>query len=250
MPQHVRDAVLEAIQRQGQSGAGSAWMALGGRLLVGAAAAAAAILAIVVAPPLLDRAGDGSGSGPNASPAFVWDAVLNFRESPIQLNPSPDGYGHPAVWSYLRGPAGSHDPSTFVRLPEFDPAARDAWFDRGYAGLAIGWVIGHDVLTVEPWGNGPTDAQTAIVAWRSPVDAAIDISGRVEVDATCGDGVDVWLDVNGRSLETFHLARGTRALSVRSRVTVGETVGVGVSPGSAGNDNCDATFLSLRITSP
>ncbi len=247
MPQAVRDAVLEEIARHRQAGPANEWARRLGHVSLVAGAAAAVIVAIVAGPALLDRF-RGSGSGATASPAFVWDAVLNFREFPKQLNPNPDAYGNPAVWSYLHAPGGAHDPARYVRFTEFDGANRDAWFDRRYEGLAVGWPLGSQSLTLQPWGTGPNDTRAAIVAWRSPFDAAISVAGRVEVDGVCGDGIGFWMDKGGNAIERFTLSRGTRDLAFTLNVVRGDALYFGVDPGSSGDSSCDTTYLRVTIT--
>jgi hypothetical protein len=252
LPEHVARAVAEEVPRRQQMSPGFAWLGQARRFALAAGIAAVVLLSIVAGPSLLGRFPLGPGASATAPSTalppstMTWDAVLNFRGSPQQLNPSPDVYGHPNVWSYLEVAAGTHDPTAAARLREFDPAPRDAWVDSRYPGLAIGTPIG-DALTIETFGAGPTNRRAAVVAWRSPVEATVSIVGRVEVDASCGDGVSVWIDLGADSLEAFDLARGQRQLDLRVDVNVGDTLYVGVEPGTNGDAACDTTWLMLTI---
>jgi hypothetical protein len=87
-----------------------------------------------------------------------------------------------------------------------------------------------------------------IVAWRDPFGGPITVSGLVEVDAACGDGIDVSVDQGGRTIEQFSLSSGTRPIDLVIVMRRGETLYVRVEPGSSGNADCDTTWLTLTIT--
>ena len=248
MPQAVRDSVFREIPRHRQVGPVSEWTGRLGRLTLAGAAATAVVLVIVAGPALIDRFGRGSGAGPTASPAFEWDAVLNFREFPKQLNPSRDAYGNPAVWGYFHAASDTQDPARYLRFTEFDGTQRDAWVDSRYDGLAVGWPLGSDSLTLQPWGAGPKQGQAAIVAWRAPFDAAVSVTGHVEVDGMCGDGIVFWIRLGSESIERFTLPRGARDVALKLNVVRGETLYFGVDAGSNGDSSCDTTYLRLTIT--
>ena len=247
MPEHVVAAVLDEVQRQGQAGPRSAAWGRVRRLSL-AVGTAAAVIAVVVAGPTLIGRLRGVGSAPSPSPRYTWDATLNFREYPIQMNPSMDGYGNQTVWTYLHAPAGTHDPSRYVRFTEFDSGPRDAWVDPAMPSLAVGWPRSTEALVLHPSAAGPQGAEAAVVAWRSPVAVAITVTGSVEVDASCGDGITFWLDKESETLESFALPTGRHALSLNLATAAGETLYFGVEAGSAANDACDATNLRLTIT--
>jgi hypothetical protein len=244
MPDYLRASVLEDIPRRGQVGPG--WPRVGAmaRLSLAAGVLAATVFVVVRAPALLDPAGPGAGDRASATPDFVWDAVLNFRDR----NPSMDVYGNPSVWSYLHAPGGVHDPTQYLRLTEFDQGAGEAWIDPAHEGLAIGVVPGANGLTVEPWGRSATEIEAAIVAWRDPFGGPITVSGLVEVDAACGDGIDVAIDQGDRTIEQFSLPSESRAIDLAIDMRRGETLYVRVEPGTSGNGDCDTTWLTLTIT--
>jgi len=248
MPDDLRRAILEEFPGHGQAGPGSPWLRRISRLSLVAAVVAAVIVAVVNTPLIFDRIGIGPGSRPSPSPAFTWDAVLGFREYPIQSNPSMDAYGNQSVWSYLHAAGGVHDPTRYVPFTEFDGGARDAWVDAAHDGLAVGFVLGDDALTLQPWGRGPTQTEAAIVAWRDPFGGPVEASGVIEVDAACGDGIDVSIDQGGRTLEQFSLPNGTQAYDLALEMGRGETLYVRVEPGSSGSADCDRTWLTLTLT--
>jgi hypothetical protein len=248
MPPDLRRSILEEFPGHGQAGPRPPWLGRIGRLSFAAGVLAAVIVAVVNAPLIFDRTGLGPGGRPSNSPAFVWDAVLGFREFPIQSNPSMDAYGNQSVWSYLHAAGGVHDPTRYVRFTEFDGGARDAWVDAAHDGLAVGFVLGDDALTLQPWGRGPTETEAAIVAWRDPVGGPVAVSGVIEVDAACGDGIDVSIDQGGRPIEEFSLPNGTRAFDLAPEMSRGETLYVRVEPGSSGSADCDTTWLTLTVT--
>jgi hypothetical protein len=265
IPIEVVDAVVAQVPRERQIGPLGEWRRRFGRLVVSAAAAAALIATVVFGPGLVGQSVSGpagaSSKAPSVTPSvpptdapaasasttLEWDGVLGFREYPSQTNPAMDSYGHPSVWYYLHGPAGSRDPVAYVPFEEFD-AVRDGWIDRDRPGLFVGFTLGDDELTLVPSVDAAAgDHEAAIVAWRSPIDVAVEASGRVEVDGVCGDGVVFWIDQGINEIETVSLANGAHEFSFVADVRSGETIFFGVESGPAGDAKCDTTWLRVVI---
>jgi hypothetical protein len=174
-----------------------------------------------------------------------WDAMLQFRENPIQLNPAPDAYGHAVVFSYLRSSGPAHDPAEYVPLPEFEAEAIQSWYDPEFGNLLVGWAPGDDMLTMHPYGGG-SDIRAAIVAWRSPVKASLSVTGSLEVDATCGDGIVFSIEHGTRVFETFPLPSGSRTFEHDVEVFyAGEVLYFIVEPGA--DSRCDTTRFNVTI---
>ena len=255
MPQALLETVLDAAPRRTQERSRGAsrfgWLT---RPLASAALAAGLILvAITIAPNVihqLQAALPGATGTPSHEP-MRWDAMLQFRAYPEQLNPAPDGYGHFMVFTYLRSSGPDHDPAQYVPLPEFEPPASERqglqrWYDPAFEGLFVGWAPADDgLLTMHPYGGG-ADGRAAIVAWRNPIDASLTLSGRVEVDGTCGDGIIFSIEHGTRVFETFALPKGSRTFELQVETfQAGEVLYFIVDPGA--NSLCDTTRFNVII---
>jgi hypothetical protein len=245
--QPMADMLAESIAavpaRHGQAGARTrpAWLS---RALLASALTATAVVVAIVGPAVVDRTRSLLGGPPAGQPTFSWDAMINFREAPNQLNPSPDAYGNPNVWSYLRSRNATHDPDEYVPLADFEPAGENNWSDAAYTNLFVGWARGDDRLTLHPWG-GLDDVRAVIVAWRSPIDGEVSVRGDVEADATCGDGTILSIDQGATTLATLSVGSAVQSFAVTAEVRAGESLYFRVDPGS--NSNCDTTWLRVVI---
>jgi hypothetical protein len=242
MPDRLAESIADVPARHGQvSGrARPIWMR---RVAFASALAATVVVLAIVSPIIVQRTQTFFGSA-SSPPTFTWDAVLNFREAPNQLNPSPDSYGNPAVWSYLRSQSTAHDPSEYIPFADFEPSGEKNWYDADYVNLFVGLAPGDDRLTLHPWG-GSDDVRASIVAWRSPVDGAVTMRGDVQGDRSCGDGTILSIDQASTTLESIDVHRGVAAFEVRADVTEGDTLYFRVDPGNS--SNCDSTWLRLQI---
>lgn len=249
MPQPLLEAVLDGVSRRPQDRPrtiGLGWLSRGLAAVV--VAAAVILVGVFVAPRVLPQLQgvwrSATGTGPTEP--MHWDAMLQFREYPIHLNPAPDGYGHAVVFTYLRSSGPAHDPAQYVPLPEFEAEGLQNWYDPEFEGLYVGWAPADDgMLTMHPYGGG-VDSRAAIVAWRNPVEASLRVSGRVEVDATCGDGIIFSIEHGSDVLETFALPNGSRTfeLSVNQH-HAGEVLYFIVEPGA--DSGCDTTRFNVTI---
>ena len=249
MPQPLLETVLDGVSRRTQERRRTAgrfgwWLT---RPLATVAVAAGLILVtIIIAPkviPQLQAVWRGATGTPSSEPMH-WDAMMQFREYPNQLNPAPDGYGHTMVFTYLRSSGPAHDPAQYVPLPEFE--RQGLWYDPEFDGLFVGWAPADDgLLTMHPYGGG-ADGRAAIVAWRNPVDASLTLSGRVDVDGTCGDGIIFSIEHGTRVFETFTLPKGSRTFEhVVETFQAGEVLYFIVDPGA--NSQCDTTRFNVII---
>jgi hypothetical protein len=250
MPQPLLEDVLDGVSRRSQERPGATvrfrWLT---RPVASIAVVAVLILAGVIIAPSALRQLQGMWPGATGSPSgesMHWDAMLQFREYPQQLNPAPDGYGHFMVFTYLRSSGPTHDPAQYVPLPEFERQGLQRWYDPAFDGLFVGWAPADDgLLTMHPYGGG-VEGRAAIVAWRNPVDASFRLSGRVEVDGTCGDGIIFSIEHGSRVFETFALPRGSRTFEhVVETFQAGEVLYFIVDPGA--NSECDTTRFNVTI---
>jgi hypothetical protein len=250
MPQPLLEAVLDSVSRRSQERPGTTgrFRRLTRPLATAAVAAGLIVMAIMIVPkviPQLQAVWRGV-TGTASSEPMHWDAMLQFREYPEQLNPAPDGYGHTMVFTYLRSSGLPHDPAQYVPLPEFEPQDLQRWYDPAFDGLFVGWAPADDgLLTMHPYGGG-VDGRAAIVAWRNPVDASFTLSGRVEVDGTCGDGIIFSIEHGTDVFEAFALRNGSRTFQHDVETFQdGEVLYFIVEPGA--NSRCDTTRFNVTI---
>jgi hypothetical protein len=248
MPQHVLEAALEGIARRGQVRPRSGWiprLAVRDSVALGVVAAAAIIVTVFVGPNLLPQLQGWLTELGAGGARMQWDAGLQFRE----LNPAPDAYGHRIVFSYLRSDGVGHDPQTYVPLGAYEERPEGSyWYDPAFGdpstdGLSVGSEWG--AMTLRPGGGG-RDAYAAIVAWRAPVTAPIGIHGRVEVDASCGDGITFTIERDSEVVHVIGLSKGAGPFEVLlERVNSGEVLYFIVDPGD--DSRCDTTRLDLTL---
>lgn len=250
MPQPLLETILDGVSRRSQDGARTTvrFGRLLGPLTTVAVVAGVIMVAIIVAPnviPQLQAVWRGA-TGAASSEPMRWDAMRQFREYPEQLNPAPDGYGHTTVFTYLRSSSPAHDPAQYVLLPQFELQGLQRWYDPAFEGLYVGWAPADDgMLTMHPYGGG-ADGRAAIVAWRSPVDASLRLSGRAEVDGSCGDGIIFSIEHGMRVVETFALPQGSRTFEHDvETLQAGEVLYFIVEPGA--NSQCDTTRFNVII---
>jgi hypothetical protein len=223
------------------------------------AAMIAGFVALGVALVSEDRNGSGvpSADGPGSQLAVkVWDFTNDFARPGGSLrNPGRDRYDNAGVWRYLAGDISrARDPSSFELLGSRRTAllgARgfDAWIgaDGPAAGVSFP-IVG--VRGASPQGFAhPSDTRAAIVAWTSPIQGRVRISGSVsDGDPRGGDGVRWVLRKGRRTLAAGKLLNGAaRApFGVRSiEVNAGEMLYLKISPRRS--SSYDSTMFSLRI---
>jgi hypothetical protein len=247
MPADVLETVLGRFPAHPQvapAGRRSGWLA---RMTLAATVGVVAVLAVFGAPVVVDQVGALLSSRPadgGPETTMRWDAMRQFSAAPDERNPAPDGYGHPLVFSYLYDGGFVHDPSHYVLLRIFESGTVQRWHEPAIDGLYVGWSEGIGRLELQPSGGG-AEGHAAIVAWRSPVDAAVLLSGEVEVDASCGDGIRFSIDRGAQTIETFGLPIGVRTFTQTLEVSTGDTIYLIVEPGSS--SRCDTTWLSATF---
>ena len=251
MPEPVMNSIVEEAKRHSQLGPRRglglnrpAW-----RAALTLATAGLAVLLVLIAPPLVNLVatlvGGPSNVGQPAEGAMHWDAMLQFREYPNQLNPAPDGYGHQTVFTYLYASGPTHDPTQYVPLSQFETSDRiERWYDPE-VDVHVGRAPGPDGLELHPGGGG-ADSHAAIIAWRNPVEASLIVAGSVEVDASCGDGIVFSIEHGSDTVEGFELAGGSRSFRFEAEAFhSGDVLHFIVDPGT--DNRCDTTLLNLTI---
>jgi hypothetical protein len=242
----VLDTALARIRTVPQARAAhGAWM---DRAVLAVALAGVLVLAVLAGPPAVDRLAGLTGgprqTGASSQPGMLWSGALQFRAAPNQQNPVGDGYGNDDVFSYLRNGGSVDDPVGYLVLPDFASDGIDRWYDPNVPGLYLGLGPGPNRLELRPSGGGDT-SHAAILAWRSPVDASVTVTGSIEVDAACGDGILFSIHQGVTTIEQRALANGTVQFTDDVVVRTGETLYVLVAPGA--NDQCDTSWLTVDI---
>jgi hypothetical protein len=259
MPQHVLESSLEAVSRSSQVGGrqrfGFGWF--NQRFLAIGATATVVILLVLGGSTILANLTGFFGPGPGTGPtppagAQVWDPAVDFLEPPNQQNPSPDRYGNPDVWGYLRSWDGQYAADQYVALPNFDAELRQ-WYERDLVNLAVSRGPGPNEVSLHGWSDGtPANNRGAILAWHSPISGSVTLSGSVETETSCSevaDGVFLSIERDDETLEAFHLALGqARSFSFQATVELGQTIYFVNDPGE--DARCDTALLVVAIWKP
>lgn len=248
MPHDVLESVLEAVPRTAQSGRPGpfARWRFDGRSFAVVTATAVVVVAVLVGPLAIDRARSLWMAIGGGGETRVWDPVTDFRRAPNQRNPSPDRYGKPDVWSYLRSRTSAHEPTAYSLLPSF---SNYTWNELDLVNLFVGVDAKHGSIHLHPWGGGP-DRRNAILGWTSPVTGRISIDGAVgRAQPACSvstGNIFFSIDHGSTSLKTISLLLGQSAeFNLTTTVATGESLYFIVDAG--GDANCDLTYLRLKI---
>jgi hypothetical protein len=195
--------------------------------------------------------------GPSSrAAARVWEFADDFARRDGSLrNPGRDRYGNTGVWRYMAGPsARAREPSSFEllgsrRVGLLGARGFDAWIgpDGDDGGVSFP-IVGVRGRAPEGFAH-PSERRSAIVAWTSPIQGRVRISGAVgDGDPRGGDGVG-WVFRKGRrTLAAGTLRNGAaRAPFGVSSVAVdaGEMLYLKIAPRRS--SGYDSTMFSLRI---
>jgi hypothetical protein len=182
-----------------------------------------------------------------------WDPAADWRDAPNHVNPSPDAYGNPDVWSYLASPGLVHDASQYTPMTDY-LASGEAWTIPGYVNLLVSHA-GPFVVMHSYGGRVVGSGRMSILAWTSPVNGVIKIAGTVSLPdtaicdpASLGDpGGIIWTFENrAGAIRTIEVPAGGSALVDESvLVTKGETLYFVHEPGW--DSHCDSALVSLAI---
>ena len=185
----------------------------------------------------------------------VWNPAQDFQVFPNQINPSPDGYGNPAVWSYLRSDGPYHDPSHYQPFTHYTVVAPNVeLWDTGVPGLPfeVGIERSLHLMILHPHQACFHSCNLySIIGWTSPINGVVDVVGDLSLPplSACdvGSGINWSVDKGATSLVSGQAAAGdTGAFSLTTRVWRGETL---YFVDDAGSDTfCDQTLLNLNIT--
>jgi hypothetical protein len=214
-----------------------------------------------------------------ASAEQSWNVTTeNFTAANRSLNPVPDKYGHPAVWSLMYGEAGA--PGTDALLPRFFSATsiarvcgQEGFYQRGrytqvYEVPAVFINDGPTVVEGQsrcaPFATFPTQtlfmgpeqsfrgSNDAVARWTAPVSAMITVSGSVHPVDSHITGITWELDQGVTSI-VGPVEMTEDSVSSFGPVTIpvmiGESLDLEIGRGSARGGN-DSTAVAWTITAP
>jgi hypothetical protein len=226
---------------------------------------AAATVALTAWPGAASASGSTRDNIGNATQR--WKLASDFRIAPDESNPNPDSYGNPRVWAFEQGTT-THDPSTYRRLPEFNPQmcgveGIEGWqspvpyppnniplvginatgADQFACRNNLSWPA--RVVLMHPFGG-----EAVIVRWRSPLTGRVRVDVRFsDLDNACGDGVRWYVDKGSTTRASGQIANGgsPQSASLGFQVHTGTSVYFIVDDGPFNDFECDSTGLAVII---
>jgi hypothetical protein len=239
-------------------GRGAAWVNVVLWVALGLLGVTVGLAAVSEGPTGYSSPPGSAATEPTKAPPRQWIFAADFgsRRDPPS-NPLADRYGNRRVWSFMAAGQRARGPSSFAALDRFERrlqglAGFDAWVGADDAGGGLSFPIvgvkGDGTASSQGFAH-PSNTRAAVIAWRSPIDASVRITGSVsDADAAAGDGV-AWVLRSG----TETLASGTiqnggtigRFRVSDVAVKIGDACYLKIAPR---RDNAaDSTSFSLRI---
>lgn len=196
------------------------------------------------------RGGDAGAAGCDVD-SSGWNVSRDFRIAPDNENPSRDRHGNVGVWHYLERPAGqTHSSSQDSSLSTFLVVADT---NRWQSPLRDAFhLVGRGTATCDPLFMHPFIEAHAVVGWRSPATTTVSVTGAFrDADATCGNGIAWFVD-----LESETLAQGSFANGGEATLDAEELTGIEVTEGdmlyfivsAEGEHSCDSTTADIIIS--
>lgn len=197
-----------------------------------------------------------------------WNLSKDIRaaHNEISFNQGTNG-----VWYFMESASLRHNPQIYSFLPDYVAPCIGNPADAAIDGMAC-WrdpshTLDHAPLVSVNFTNKtqyvlyfpipphsvrmhPAPDRLAIVAWKSPLNAIVRLSGAfTDLDPLCGNGVLWSIDKGGQRLTTGALPNGgVQSFEVPSvNVSKGQVLYFIVDPKS-GDYGCDSTMLDLTIT--
>ena len=183
-----------------------------------------------------------------------WSMPGDFAVPPS--NPNPDSGGE-TVWAFESGPVASpHDRATYALMnnPVTGCGGVYGWqADSPILGAPIAEANTSDVacgaLPPGSFAVHPASDRNVYVVWTAPVSSRYTVSGTLaDLNATCGDGVDWFVDQNGGTIDSFAMDNGSPDHPFDEgtlALEVGDSLVFGVSSGP--DMQCDTTGLTINI---
>lgn len=196
-----------------------------------------------------------------------WNLAADFRTfDDDEENPNRDSCNNLGVWQFMVGSSLTRDPVNYSLAQHFTPnllgySDWNAWTGNSdllwpfvsynassitHAGLIL-----PDTIHMHPKYN-----QLVIAGWKSPVSGYVSVTGEVvDVDPSCGTGINWFIDKNASNLasggyanggsQTY--ANGTNGSNLNKvSVNTNDMLYLIIDPN--GSDNCDSTRVDLLIT--
>jgi hypothetical protein len=196
-----------------------------------------------------------------------WNFALDYLRSPNdQLQQVlPDACGH-STWYLMDSGTLSYDPSLYVPLtiysnnePHCSPGSGvKTW--KGSTGFPDINVIASGTDQICDGGAikenfsrahvHPSPSSAAVVGWKSPVSGKVIVEMNLsDMNTSCGDGVDWYIQKNGTMQATRSFGNGgTASLLKNVSVSKGDFLYFGIGPGPNGDHTCDTTSIDITIT--
>jgi hypothetical protein len=188
-------------------------------------------------------------AAPASGAPLTWSLGDDFRVSPNQANPSPDGHGNDDVWHYMQTNGPVDQVGSYSLLPTFDVidglgAWRDSHGDTNGNFPILPFVASDGCGAAAR--THPAAAHDGVARWQSPVEGTVRVLGRVsDADPGGGDGV-AWyiLDTTGAVLDSGAVKDGSETFDLSVPVSVGDSVHAVVAKnGETFEDSTDLTFI-------
>ena len=139
---------------------------------------------------------------------LLWVLNKEFLNYPDQMNPNPDRYGRTGTWSFLAAESDTvGDPTTYSPLEFYNVGAgqhagQEGWEFTSVEGTPGPWTYpymhsgGPDTPVSAHPGFPGRDPEYAIIAWTSPFEGSVKISGGIwdgDEAGLPGSGCPKWL---------------------------------------------------------
>ena len=192
----------------------------------------------------------------------VWKFALDFRTNPSE-NPFPSYVGGAKVWSLRESQSLRRDgnyPLLQNYSPSFGAPAVSAWHGStpvcgGRPLIGVNTIDAlQTVCNATIPGSAafvyPDSTHMPVIAWTSPFDGSVNVVHAIaDVDPNCGDGVEYYVDKGTTNLSDVRVTnRQAYSLpTIRTRVSIGQTLYFIVNAGPAGDTGCDMTQLQITV---
>jgi len=206
-------------------------------------------------------------STPSPSPCTSWNLASDFRISPNQENPNRDSCNNLGIWEFMGSPGLDRVPAAYYPMSTFTASGGlNMWQGNNGEGhisfnaSGVDYIQGAITWPANTIDVHPGPAQMVVMAWHSPVNGHISVTGSVSDNnpytGNCNnqDGILWFIDKNSTNIalggfvnggsQTF--ASGTNGANLNTvSVISGDVIYLAIHPG--GNYYCDDTFVDLAI---
>jgi hypothetical protein len=178
-----------------------------------------------------------------------WNLAIDFLASPDHENPNRDSCDNLDVWSFMESTNLTHNPTNYSLLPSFTSGLNN-WLGTYTDQWGTYPFVGYNATSTPSMVElHPAPAKLTVIAWESPINGYISISGGIyDDDGGCGDGIAWDIELNTTNLVGDFISNGgSQTFSGLSAISVsdGDMLYVIINPN--GNISCDTTRIDLVI---